>query len=115
MDVGTQPNGQDYVTTIAMGVLAFAGAISKGKQWRDSATGKVNVGVLVAGIATSLVLTAIVRAIGIHYGLEIWAQLALAGVFGYIGPDPIIGAISKFLFKRFGLEDKDDDRGAGPK
>lgn len=111
MSVDMQQSGSEIVTTIGMGVLAFMGAVSKGSQWRDPVTGKISFGRLGAGLATTLVLTAIVRAIGIHYGLETWTQLALAGVFGYIGPDPIIGAISKLLLKRFGLGEKDDGNG----
>ncbi len=104
----TQPGTPDYVTTVGMGVLAFVGAVSKGKQWRDSTTGKVDFSMLVTGVATALLLTAIVRAIGVHYGVETTAQIALAGVFGYIGPDPIISVISNMLLKKFGIGETKD-------
>ncbi len=108
MAMSTQPNSSDILTTLGMAVLAFAGALSKGQQWRDPQSGNVNYGRLVSGIATALVLTSIVRAIGVHYGLEVWAQVALSGVFGYIGPDIIVGVISKMLLQRFGLGGSDD-------
>lgn len=104
-----QPETSDYVTTGGMAVLAFVGAVSKGKQWRDAKSGKIDYGMLATGVATSLMLTAIVRAIGVHYGVEITAQFALAGVFGYIGPDPIISVISNQLLKRFGIGASKDD------
>lgn len=103
----------DYVTSVGMGVLAFAGAISKGRQWRDKDTGRVDFSMLFAGVATALVLTAIVRAIGVKYGVETTAQFALCGVFGYIGPDPIMSAISNLLLKKFGVAGTKDDGNAG--
>lgn len=105
----TEPANPDYVSTGIMGALAFAGAVSRGTQWRDPKTGEISLARLTTGVATALMLTAIVRAIGVHYGVEITAQFALAGVFGYIGPDPIISVISSALFKRFGGGDQKDD------
>lgn len=107
MAMSTQPNSSDILTTLGMAVLAFAGAVSKGQQWRDPVTGKVNYWRLATGVATALVLTSIVRAIGVHYGLEVWAQVAIAGVFGYVGPDVIIGIAYKVLLKWAGLGEDD--------
>lgn len=95
---------------VGMGVLAFMGAVSKGNQWRDPKTGKVSMSLLVTGVSTALLLTAIVRAIGVHYGMETWAQIAMAGVFGYIGPDPIISVISNLVLKKLGLGGQNDGR-----
>lgn len=105
----TEPSNPDYVSTGIMGALAFAGAVSRGAQWRDPKSGVISPARLVTGVATALILTAIVRAIGVHYGVEITAQFALAGVFGYIGPDPIISVISNTLLKKFGTGDEKDD------
>jgi hypothetical protein len=114
--MSVQQNNPDYVTTIGMGVLAFVGAVSKGNQWRDGKTGKISLSLLFTGVSTALLLTAIVRAIGIHYGMEVWAQIALAGVFGYIGPDPIISVISSLVLKWLGLGDQSNGgRDDGPK
>lgn len=114
--MSVQQNNPDYVTTLGMGVLAFVGAVSKGPQWIDPGTGKISLSKFFIGVSTALLLTAIVRAIGQHYGLEVWVQIAMAGVFGYIGPDPIISVISNMILKRIGLGvQANGGRNDGPK
>jgi hypothetical protein len=98
----------DVLSTVGLGALALAGSISKGRQWRDPVTGRISISIMATGIATAILLASIVRAAGVHYGVEIGAQIAIAGVAGYIGPDPIIAGISKLVLRRFGLADKKD-------
>jgi hypothetical protein len=95
----------DYISPMGMSLLATVGSIAKGRQWRNKDTGKIDWGIMSAGAGTSVMLAMIVRALGVHYNIEITAQFALAGIFGYIGPEPIMAVISKMLLKKFGGSD----------
>jgi hypothetical protein len=106
----TGPN-PDLWTTGGIAGLSVLGAIAKGAQWRDQ-TGKVSFGLLTSGIALSLVMATVIRAVGVHFGIEPWAQVAGAGVSCYVGPDPILKAIAGIALKRFGVsEDAKNGRG----
>jgi hypothetical protein len=73
---------------------------------------KVSFGLLTSGIALSLVMATVIRAVGVHFGIEPWAQVAGAGVSCYVGPDPILKAIAGIALKRFGVsEDAKNGRG----
>lgn len=105
----------DLFTSMGVGALAILGGLSKGAQWRDPSTGRMSMGLLISGIATALVMAAIVRAAGVHYGIEAWAQVAGSGVACYVGPDPIIRAIAGVALKRFGVsEDGNSSNAAKP-
>lgn len=95
----------DLFTSVGIGAIAVLGAIAKGDQWRDAKTGTANFGLLVSGISTALIMAAIVRAAGVHYGVEPWVQVAGSGVLCYVGPDPIIRAIAGMALKRFGVQE----------
>lgn len=95
----------DFLTSAGIGALAIIGAVAKGDQWRNSQTGAVSMGLLASGIATSLIMATIVRAAGVHYGIEPWVQVAGSGVLCYVGPDPIIKTIAGMALKRFGVQD----------
>lgn len=100
------------VTSIGVGAIAMLGAVAKGAQWRDAKTGEISIAALISGIALSLVMAAVVRAAGVHYGWEPWVQCALSGIFCYVGPDPILRALAGMALKRFGVsadENKRDD------
>jgi len=97
------PQNQDFLTTVGVATLAIIGGVAKGAQWRDAKTGEMSFALLMSGIAASLVLAAAVRAIGVHYGIEPWAQVAIAGVLCYVGPDPIIRALANMILGKAGL------------
>ncbi len=86
--------GVDLITTFGVGAVAVVGGVAKGSQWRDSVTGKTSISLLVSGVALSLVMATVVRAAGVHYGVEPWVQVAGSGVLCYVGPDPILRAIA---------------------
>lgn len=98
-------NNADLFTSMGVGALAVVGGLAKGAQWRDPKTGAMSFTLLISGIATALVMAAVVRATGVHYGIEPWVQVAGSGVFCYVGPDPILRAIANTALKRFGVND----------
>lgn len=95
----------DLMTTAGVGALAIVASVSKAQQWRDPASGRVSFPLMISGMATALVLAAVVRAAGAHYGVEPWVQCAGSGVLCYVGPDPIIRAIAGMALKRFGVQE----------
>lgn len=99
----TPENNVDVWTSYGIVALAVLGGIAKGGQWRDSSTGKMSFTLMFSGIALSLVMAAVVRAAGVHYGVEPWIQVAGSGVLCYVGPDPILKALAGFALKRFGV------------
>lgn len=112
---GGPPNSADFITSGGVAGLAILGGLAKGMQWRDPKTGQVNNAFLISGIATCLVMAAIIRAAGVHYGVEPWAQVAGSGVACYVGPDAIIRAIAGIALKRFGVsEDGNESNAAKP-
>lgn len=111
---GGSTNSADLLTSFGVGALAIVAAIAKGDQWRNPKTGDMNAGLLISGIATALVMAAIVRAAGVHYGIESWVQVAGSGVLCYVGPDPIIRAIGGLALKRFGVQDDGKQDNAKP-
>ena len=99
--------GVDLITSAGVGAVAVVGGVAKGAQWRDSETGKFNMGLMASGIATSLVMATVVRAAGVHYGVEPWVQVAGSGVLCYVGADPILHAIANMALKRYGVDNGD--------
>lgn len=102
----TASNEPDLMTSFGVGAISVIGAVSKSTQWRDAQTGKFVWTLMFSGIATCLVMASIVRAAGVHWGVEPWAQVMFSGVFCYVGPDPIIRSVATVALKRFGLEEK---------
>lgn len=99
------PNNPDLLTSIGVGSLAIVASIAKGDQWRNPKTGEPSSALFISGVATALVMAAIVRAAGVHYGIEPWVQVAGSGVLCYVGPDPIIRTIAGMALKRFGVQE----------
>lgn len=95
----------DLATSLGVGALAVVGGVAKGAQWRDPKTGAMSIAMMISGIATALVMATVVRAAGVHYGVEPWVQVAGSGVLCYVGPDPILRAIAGMALKRFGVND----------
>jgi len=95
-------------TTAGVGAISVLGAIAKSAQWRDAQTGRVVWPLFFSGICTCLIMASVVRAGGVHFGVEPWVQVMLSGVFCYVGPDPILKMIAGLALKRIGLEDKPD-------
>lgn len=95
----------DLATSLGVGALAVVGGVAKGAQWRDPKTGSMSIAMMISGIATALVMATVVRAAGVHYGVEPWVQVAGSGVLCYVGPDPILRAIAGMALKRFGVSD----------
>ncbi len=106
----TMPDNS-VTTSLGVGVLAILGGLAKGAQWRDAVTGAISLPALISGIALSLVMATVIRAAGVHFGIEPWAQVAGSGVSCYVGPDPILRALANMALKRFGV----NDNGTGPK
>lgn len=100
------PVQPDLLTSFGVGAISVVGAVSKSTQWRDVKTGKFVPALMFSGVATCLIMASIVRAGGVHYGVEPWAQVMFSGVFCYVGPDPIIRAVAGMALKRFGIEEK---------
>ncbi len=96
-------NDPMLITTAGVGTIAILGGIAKGAQWQDPKTGKVSVPALVSGLALSLVMATGIRAAGVHYGVEPWVQVFGAGLFCYVGPDPILRAVAGMALKKFGI------------
>lgn len=105
------PDNSGLLTSFGVGLISVVGAISKSTQWRDAATGKMSWPLMFSGVATCLIMASIVRAAGVHFGVEPWAQVMLSGVFCYVGPDPIIRAVAGMALKKFGVQ-TDDKLGA---
>lgn len=101
-DLGIDGN---LATSGGIAALAVLGAVANGDKWRDPKSGTINPSLLVSGIATSLILATAVRAAGVHFGVEPWAQVAASGVLCYVGPDPILKALAGMALKRFGVVD----------
>lgn len=99
------PADSNIMTSLGVGLLAVLGGLAKGAQWRDATTGKISIAALVSGVALSLVMAAVIRAVGVHYGIEPWAQVAGSGVSCYVGPDPILRALANMALKRFGVNE----------
>ena len=97
------PSDADIYTSGGIAVLAVLGGLSKSTEWHDSMTGKFSPALMIGGLATALIMATVVRAGGVHYGVEPWIQVAGAGVLCYVGPDPILRAIANLALKRFGL------------
>lgn len=108
------PDGSDLLTSFGVGAISVVGAVSKSTQWRDAATGKFAWALMFSGIATCLVMATIVRAAGVHYGVEPWAQVMFSGVFCYVGPDPIIRAVAGMALKKFGVQTDDTASNRSP-
>lgn len=104
----TVQDNSDLYTSAGIGVLAVLGALSKSTQWKDPATGKVSPTLVVSGVAVCLIMATIVRAAGVHYGVEPWLQVAGSGVACYVGPDAIIRGIATLALNRFGIQEKPD-------
>lgn len=98
------PDNSDLITSLGVGAISVVGAVSKSTQWRDAKTGDISWPLMFSGIATCLIMASIVRAAGVHWGIEPWAQVMASGVFCYIGPDPIIRAVAGMALKRFGVQ-----------
>lgn len=98
------PTNPDIFTSLGVGTISIVGAISKATQWRDAKTGNISWPLMISGIATCLIMASIVRAAGVHWGVEPWAQVMFSGVFCYVGPDPIIRAVAGIALKRFGVQ-----------
>ncbi len=99
------PGGSiDLLTSAGVGTVAVVGGFAKGAQWVD-ASGKTSISLMISGIALSLVMATVVRAAGVHYGIEPWVQVAGSGVLCYVGPDPILRAIAAMALKKFGVND----------
>lgn len=101
-------DGSGLFTSLGVGAISVVGAVSKSTQWLDPKTGRISIALMASGIATCLVAATIVRAAGVHYGVEPWAQVMFSGVFCYVGPDPIIRGVAKVALKRFGVEEDDN-------
>ncbi len=100
------PSGSgELLTPFGVGAVAVVGGVAKGAQWMNPATGATSWPLLVSGIALSLVMATVVRATGVHYGIEPWVQVAGSGVLCYVGPDPILKAIAAMALKKFGVND----------
>lgn len=102
----------ELVTSFGVGAVAIVGGVAKSTQWRDSVTGKTSFPLLISGVALSLVMATVVRAAGVHYGIEPWVQVAGSGVLCYVGPDPILRAIAAMALKRFGVNENADPNNA---
>lgn len=92
-------------TSLGVGAIAIVGGVAKSTQWRDPKSGATSLTLLVSGIATALIMATVVRAAGVHYGVEPWVQVAGSGVLCYVGPDPILRAIAGMALKRFGVNE----------
>ena len=97
-------NGSGLLTSGGVAAIAVVGALAKCAQWRDAKTGKFSLQAMVAGVAVCLIMAAIVRAAGVHFGVEPWAQVMASGVLCYVGPDPIIRGVASLILKRFGVQ-----------
>lgn len=100
--------GSELLTSLGVGAVAVVGGVAKGTGWLNAETGVTNWPLLVSGVALSLVMATVVRAAGVHYGVEPWVQVAGSGVLCYVGPDPILRAIAAMALKRFGVNDNAD-------
>ena len=107
------PGNSDIMTSAGVGLISIIAGASKSAQWYDLKTGQVVWPIFFSGIATCLIMASIVRAGGVHYGVEPWVQVMLSGVLCYVGPDPIIRAVAKGALNRFGV--KEDDNAANGK
>jgi hypothetical protein len=99
------PDNSSLITTLGVGAISVVGAISKSAQWRDAKTGKFAWPVMFSGVAVCLIMASIVRAAGVHFGIEPWAQVMFSGVFCYVGPDPIIRAVAGIALKKLGVSE----------
>lgn len=102
----------DLWGTIWVGAISIVGALSKCTEWRD-ASGKFSWPAMVSGMAACLILAAIVRWAGSQYGISTSAQVMIAGVLCYVGPDPIIRALASVALKRIGVENGTGDKPKG--
>lgn len=109
-EMATINNASGLLTTVGVGAIAVVGALSKTSQWRDAKTGNFSYPLMVSGVAACLVMASIVRAAGVHFGVEPWAQVMASGVLCYVGPDPIIRGVAGMILKRFGVQND----GIGP-
>jgi hypothetical protein len=105
------PENSDLITTGGIALLAIIGGIAKANQWRDG-TGKFSAAMMFSGLALCLVMAAVIRAVGIHWGIEDWAQVAGSGVSCYVGPDAILRAIAGMALKKFGVENGSQNNAA---
>ena len=111
MTTAPDNGGIKFWTTIGVAGISIIGAITKCAQWVDAHTGKFSWLLMASGVATCLIMAAIVRALGEQYSVEPWAQVMLSGVLCYVGPDPIIRGVVSIALKRFGVGSDDDDAG----
>lgn len=102
------PGNTDLITSVGVGTISVVGAISKSTQWRDTKTGKMSLTLVFSGIATCLIMASIVRAAGVQWGIEPWAQVMASGVLCYVGPDPVIRAVAGLALKRIGVQPNDN-------
>ncbi len=108
------PDDPTLATSFGVGTLAIIGGLAKGAQWRDAKTGDISVAAMISGVALSLVMATVIRAAGVHYGIEPWVQVAGAGVTCYVGPDPILRVLASMALKRFGVSE-DENKPNAPK
>lgn len=107
-------DGNGLATSLGVGAVAVVGALTKATQWRDAKTGKLSMTLLISGVATCLIMATIVRAGGVHFGVEPWAQVMASGVLCYVGPDPVIRGVAGLILKRFGVPDGTDPQATKP-
>lgn len=100
------PDPSGLLTSVGVGSISVIGAVSKTTQWRDASTGRIIWSLLAGGVATCLIMASVVRAVGLHYGVEPWYQVMASGVLCWVGPDPILRAVSGMILKRFDIEVK---------
>lgn len=106
------PDNSGFMTSFGVGAISVVGALTKGTQWRDAKTGKMVWSLLTSGVATCLIMASIIRAAGVHFNIEPWAQVMFSGVFCYVGPDPIIRAVAGMALKKIGVEANVDGNNA---
>lgn len=102
------PDDSSLLTSFGVGTISVIGAVAKSTQWRDGKTGKFAYPLMLSGVATCLIMASIVRAAGVHWGVEPWAQVMFSGVFCYVGPDPVIRAVAGGFLKKFGVATDDN-------
>lgn len=93
----------DLLISGGVGVLSVFGYLAKGSQWQDPKTGRISTTLMISGISLCLIMATVVRAGGVHFGVEPWVQCAVSGVFCYLGPDPILRALGKLALNKIGV------------
>lgn len=99
-----QGQGAGLWITAAVAAISVVGGLTKSTEWRDAKTGKFSPAAMVSGICTCLILASIVRWSGDTQGISPTAQVMIAGVLCYLGPDPIIRSVASIGLKRIGVQ-----------